>query len=147
MLDRQVPTTYVRMLLQASDQDMVGLLEETGLSEEYLRSHDYLNLEQVSQTIRNLAKYEPEPDWGLRLGQVLGVSAHGSLGFAALSAPTLAEGLGVFERFIGIRAPYVDFSASENEGGRYLLQIHDRHNDSAVKVLTPKRGLALRPEP
>ena len=133
MFDRRVPTTYVRMLLQASDQPMAKLLEGTGLTEEYLRHHDYVTFDQVQQTTRNLSLVEPEPDWALRLGQVLGVSAHGSLGFAALSASTLAEGLDVFVRFVGIRAPYISFEAIESDG-RYLLQIHDNVAIQGVRI-------------
>lgn len=133
MFDHRVPTTYVRMLLQASDQAMDTLLAGTDLNEEYLRTHDYLLFEQVGLITKNLSNNEPEADWALRLGQILGVSAHGSLGFAALSAPTLAEGLDVFVRFVVIRAPYVRFEAAEYNG-RYLLTIHDNVAIHGVRI-------------
>lgn len=44
-------------------------------------------------------------DWALAFGQQLNINSHGPLGFGALSAPTLRDGLDMLGHFARIRAP------------------------------------------
>lgn len=73
---------------------------------------DEIALGQILRQARNLAALLG-PGWGLELGRSLDAGAHGSLGVAAASAPTLADALSVLERFAHVRAPYFRLSSDE----------------------------------
>jgi AraC-like DNA-binding protein len=83
-----------------------------------------ITLGQQLEQIRCLNRLEP-PGWGLRLGSLLEVSTHGPVGFAAVSAPTLAEGIAVIERFAHVRTPYFRFE-SHRDARQYALAVDER---------------------
>src|SRR5262245_42058148 len=69
-----------------------------------------ITLGQQLQQIRNLNRLSP-PGWALQLGNRFEAATHGPLGFAAVSAPTLAESIAVIERFAHLRSPFFRFSS------------------------------------
>jgi AraC-like DNA-binding protein len=69
-----------------------------------------ITLGQQLQQIRNLNRLLP-PGWALQLGTRFEAATHGPLGFAAVSAPTLADSVAVIERFGHLRAPFFRFSS------------------------------------
>jgi AraC-like DNA-binding protein len=73
----------------------------------------------------NVMRLAAHPRWALDFGKQLNTNSHGPLGFAALSAPTLGEGMEVFGRFARIRAPYLGFDLLHDEQ-RLLLSINTR---------------------
>ncbi len=109
------PSTYTRLLLQRWPVAATTLLHGTGLVAGELPGRASISVDQQLQVFRNAGSLAGRLDWALDFGQQLNITSHGPLGFAALSAPTLGEGLDVFGRFARIRAPYVSFSARETE--------------------------------
>jgi len=105
------PVTYTRLLLQRWPGKGKAILRETGMRPAELPRLTAITAERQLQVLRNAMDLAGRPDWALDFGQQLGVSAHGPLGFAALSAPTLGEGLAVLARFARIRAPYLGFAS------------------------------------
>ena len=65
------------------------------------------------------------PGWGLRIGSRFEASTHGALGFAAVSAPTLGDGLLVIARYGHVRSPYFQFRSSR-DARRFALRIEER---------------------
>ena len=109
------PTTYTRLLLQRWPGKATALLRGTAMRASELPRLDAITAEQQLQVFRNAMDLAGRPDWALDFGGQLGVNAHGPLGFAALSAPTLGEGLEVFARFARIRAPYLGFASLQTD--------------------------------
>ncbi|MBT4522165.1 MAG: AraC family transcriptional regulator [Halieaceae bacterium] len=108
-----VPSTYAKILLQqplySSD-----LLSHSGLTAESLGASERITVAQQLQVFRNALLLAKTPEWGLKLGQRLNVNSHGPLGFAALCAPTIGDGLDVFVDFARTRAPYFHLLAERS---------------------------------
>lgn len=109
------PSTYSRLLLQRWPTAADRLLAETGLSPELLVRHGVITVSQQLQVFRNARALAARDDWALEFGRQLNINSHGPLGFAAISAPTLGEGVETLAAFARIRSPYVEFSAFERE--------------------------------
>src|SRR5262245_38530531 len=96
-----------------------ALREGTGVA---ARDHvGEITLGQQLQQVRNLNRLVPA-GWGLRLGRRFEVATHGPVGYAAVSAPTLADSLSVIARFAHVRAPY------------FRLQVHRADDRVALRV-------------
>ena len=68
---------------------------------------------------------QSEPDWGFRLGQQMSMASHGALGFGAVSAPTIRDGLIFLCRYLPIRASYVRATVEQRGSSLHLLMRHD----------------------
>lgn len=108
-----VPATYTRVLLQRQAGAEQRLLAGTGLLSENSSLPSEITVAQQLRVFRNAMEIARRPDWGVEFGKLLNISSHGPLGFAALSAPTLGEGLETLARFARIRAPYLNFRVRE----------------------------------
>ena len=119
--DLPTPATYTRVLLQSTPaKDRGKLLQLTNLREESLSSSDTIRADQQIQVFRNAQKMTTRPDWALALGSQLNINSHGSLGFAALSAPTLGKSLETLAAFARIRAPYLSFKFEKLQDKYYF---------------------------
>ncbi len=119
--DLPTPATYTRVLLQSTPaKDRARLLHLTNLHEEFLSSSSSIRADQQIQVFRNAQKMATRPDWALSLGDQLNVNSHGSLGFAALSAPTLGKSLETLAAFARIRAPYLSFKFEQSQDRFYF---------------------------
>ena len=108
-----VPATYTRVLLQRLAGAEDRLLSGTGLVAGNHPFPSEITVLPQLQVFRNAMSIAHRADWALEFGRLLNISSHGPLGFAALSAPTLGEGLRVLARFARIRAPYLNFRVRE----------------------------------
>lgn len=108
-----VPATYTRVLLQRLAGAEERLLAGTGLLPESSNLPAEITVSQQLLVFRNAMAIARRPDWAVEFGKLLNISSHGPLGFAALSASTLGEGLEVLARFARIRAPYLNFRVRE----------------------------------
>ena len=99
-----------------------ALREGTGVTAQERASE--ITLGQQLQQVRNLNRLV-SPGWGLRLGARFEVATHGPVGFAAVSAPTLADSIAVIARFSHVRAPYFRLR-SHRVAGRVALQVEER---------------------
>lgn len=114
------PSTYCRLMLRRWVDQGGELLEGSGLTPENLSRMSTVTVRQQLRVLANARRLAASPNWALDLGRELGINCHGSLGFAALSARTVAEGLDVFAQFTPIRAPYVALRCV-NADGRLTL--------------------------
>jgi AraC-like DNA-binding protein len=81
----------------------------------------------VGQQIRlllNVDRLHP-PGWSLDVAQVFDASTHGPVGFATVSAPTLADALATIARFAHVRMPVFRFE-SRRDAKRLALSVDER---------------------
>ena len=109
------PSTYSRLLVQRWPTATERLLAGTGLSPDVLVHHGVITVSQQLQVLRNARVLAGRDDWALDFGRQLNINSHGPLGFASISAPTLGAGIETLGAFARIRAPYLDFSAIEQD--------------------------------
>ena len=100
---------YFRLILRvfgADPQSRHLLLENTGVSErDLLNPAAEISLFQQVQQVENVNALCGE-GWALSQPELWNPTAHGALGVAVLSAPTLGEGLIVLQRYSHVRAPF-----------------------------------------
>ena len=120
-----MPSTYFELVMRAFGGapgiDTV-LREGTGVTSEVPGAE--ITLGQQLVQVRNANRLFA-PGWGLKLGRRFEPSTHGPVGFAALSAPTLGDGLAVVERFGHVRSPYFQFGSSR-DARRFALRVEER---------------------
>jgi AraC-like DNA-binding protein len=104
----RTPSTYTRLLLRRWPAETDALLAGTGLTAAAVSHAPHITAGQQLQVLGNARRLSGRPDWALEFGRQLNIHSHGPLGFAALSAPTLGEGLDVLAQFARIRSPYVN---------------------------------------
>jgi AraC-like DNA-binding protein len=130
-----VPTVYLRLVLDAcGPRDAAArreLLDGTGLPDPLLQSWPAAApQEALDRLLHNTALGRPA-GWHLALVPKLDAAVHGALGFAVLSAPTLAAALDVLLTYGGARLPFLAF-ALQPAGSRVRL------------VLAPARPAAMQ---
>lgn len=129
---------YFRLILRGfgdGETERAALLEGTGVGDEDLRNPaaDISVFQQVRQ-IEN-ASALCGPGWAISRPKLWDVPAHGALGVAVVSAPTLADSLNVFERYGHVRSPW--FKVSVRPRGREILM--------EVKITAPIETEQWRP--
>jgi AraC-like DNA-binding protein len=129
---------YFRLILRGfgdSVTERAALLEGTGVDEEDLRNPaaDISVFQQVRQ-IEN-ASALCGPGWAISRPRLWDVPAHGALGVAVVSAPTLADSLTVLERYGHVRSPW--FKVSLRPRGREMLM--------EIKITAPIETEQWRP--
>jgi AraC-like DNA-binding protein len=100
----------VRLILRALTDGVSAeeLLEGTGLAPAALAARDAtVSLSATRRLITNANRHFP-PGWHLPIVRRLDISAHGSLGFAAVTAPDVRSALAVLARHVTIRAPHIE---------------------------------------
>lgn len=120
-----MPSTYFELAMRefgGSAEAAAALCAGTGVTPDAPGGE--ITLGQQLQQVRNINRLQP-PGWGLRLGRRFEAVTHGPVGFAAVSAPTLATAIAVIEGYGHVRAPYFRF-ASRGDAGRFILEIHER---------------------
>lgn len=103
----RMPASYFQLVLRlcGTTQELRdAILDGTGVASETLAPGSDITLGQQLRQLRNVVRLLP-PGAGLAVGARFETSAHGALGFAAISASTLGAGLHVVERFCHVRNP------------------------------------------
>ena len=103
------PSTYSRILLQRWPGREADLLLGTDLSIDQVKREASITVAQQLGIFANAMRVAKNTTWALELADSLDISSHGPLGFAALSAPTLGDGIDVLAKFARIRAPYMNY--------------------------------------
>jgi AraC-like DNA-binding protein len=111
------PSTYAKVMLQRWRQQAGSLLLETGLNADNLVHQANITVLQQLQVFANAMRFAKRSDWALEFGKHLDINSHGPLGFAALSAPTLGDGIAVLEQFASIRSPYLNYRSIVSKDG------------------------------
>ncbi len=127
----EISSAYPRLILQSGLLPAGELLRGTGTSLEFLRSTDYIGWQILADILHNIGRYTGEADaWAARLGAQFSVSAHGSLGFAALSAPTLGAAFEALVEFYPSRVKAIKMELIQHHGV-YAICVSDVTGDGA----------------
>ena len=91
----ELSTAYARLILQSEVASPDALLAGCGISASELAGSEFIDAYELGAIFSNYDRCVADPAWTGRLGAQFNIAAHGALGFAALSAPTLGEALDV----------------------------------------------------
>lgn len=121
-----VPVNYVRNLLELIAElgvDTAKLLERVGLSkDEIYNPEPALRFEQFRRVMVGAREMTGDPALGLALGQQLTLTAHGLMGYAAISSADLGDTLRLMERYFRTRTRLcVPRLEPERDGVRFCL--------------------------
>ena len=115
-----IPSTYSRIAareLGLQERDLPRLLQGTGLPTDILLPGDETHIAgwQQLRVLDNAHRMLGSPEFGLRLGRQLQPSAHGPLGYLALSSPDLLTSFESLRDFLPTRIPFVslDFTLGD----------------------------------
>ena len=113
-----IPSSYSRIVareLSLMERDLPRLLQGTGLSSDVLLPGDETRLSgsQQLRILDNGQRILGSPDFGLRLGRRLDPSAHGPLGYLALSSPDLLTALESLRDFLPVRISLVSLQVKQ----------------------------------
>lgn len=123
---RAVPAVYPRLVLDAFGARDAPVRREilsgTGLPDPFLQAWPATVPREVfDRLLGNAARGRPA-GWHLGLVPKLDAAVHGALGFAVLSAPTLATAVDLLLTYGGMRVPFVTF-ALHPAGSRVRLSL------------------------
>ncbi len=124
----EVSSAYARMTVQAELMPVDRVLRGTGLTEADLAAQEFLPWQSLARMYRNVADEVEQADWGPMLGAQLNVAAHGPLGFAALSAPTLGDALEVMGTLYPVRLNTISVG-TELKQNRFFVYFDDLTDD------------------
>jgi len=126
----EISSAYARLTLQSKLMPVDELLEGTGVTADFLLSADYVDWRVLATMFRNIDRQEGlSPAWAAHLGGQFSASAHGSLGFAALSAPTLGAAVETLVEFYPSRVTAIATELKLQEG-YYVMSVHDVTGDA-----------------
>lgn len=99
----EVAAAYARLVLQSGVIRPATLLRGVDLTEQVVATQEFVAAAELAALFENYHQHVKDPTWTAKLGAQLNIAAHGPLGFAALSAPTLGEALDVMGEFLAVR--------------------------------------------
>lgn len=126
-----VSSAYIALLLRSQWLPTEQLCANTSLDADHISAQEYLNAEEVAQLFHNLDLFLDKPTWPIELGNRFGLTTHGPLGFAALSAPTLGAALKAFVDFHAVRVTGLSLNLHVM-GDRASLTIEDIVNQPPI---------------
>src|SRR5262245_10879293 len=124
----ELSAAYARLVLQSGVAPAEQLLHGVGLTEKVLAEMEFIEATDLAALFRNYDRCATDRARTARLGSQFNMAAHGPLGFAALSAPTLGEALEVMgtlsaSRTTAIRAELLATPT------HYALRVEDATGD------------------
>jgi AraC-like DNA-binding protein len=122
---RQFPADYAIVLVRSAQEQGFDLLERSTTSAAELEAHDYLPLSVYIELLERYTAVQTDPDWGFRLGQRLTMASHSALGFGAMTAPTIRDGLVFLARYLPTRTSYSTATIEQHGTSLHLLFRHD----------------------
>jgi AraC-like DNA-binding protein len=127
---KEISGAYARLTLQSQLLPVDELLKDTGVTADFLLSADYVDWRILATMFRNIDSQEGQsPAWAAHLGSQFSATAHGSLGFAALSAPTLGAAVEALVEFYPSRVTAIA-TELELQDGYYVMSVHDVTGDA-----------------
>jgi AraC-like DNA-binding protein len=115
-----LPLQYIRLIgeqLAGMGVDVARWLAESGRSGAWLRDvRSTLDFDGFRTLVHNAVSMSNEEAMGLLVGERLTVTTHGLLGYAVQSSATVQQTVEVFERFVGLRAPFLKVSSGQRAG-------------------------------
>ncbi len=138
------PTAYMLLLLElVADRggSREAVLARAGLPAQFgADSGSHLTIRQWSRAILAAMAEVGDAGIGYEFGLRMRPTAHGAMGFALMSAPTLGDALHLASRFLAMRTRGFRFSLS-TEGGQAVTTLDQ---GSPVVGLPPAEAQALR---
>ncbi len=95
---------YVLMALSLDFAPVEKVLAGTDLTIESIAGEETIAISDGIIIVKNLNQHSHTPNWAALLGNHLGITSHGPVGFAAISAPTVGKALTTFLEWFQIRA-------------------------------------------
>ncbi len=120
---------YARLTLQSGVAPAAELLRGVATTEEALADAEFIDATELGIVFRNYARCVNDCAWTARLGSQLSIAAHGPLGFAALSAPTLGAAMDVMGTLYASRNTAMTAWTCTTET-HYLLHVDDATGES-----------------
>lgn len=129
----ELSTAYARLILRSELLPPARALRGTGLTEQSLEREAFLPWQVFATLFDNLERERPGLGWAPVLGALFNINAHGPLGFAALSAPTLGAALEVLASLYPARTNAMRAGVEQVER-RYYLWLEDVTADEVFGV-------------
>jgi AraC-like DNA-binding protein len=129
----ELSAAYARLALQSGVAPASELLRGVGITEAELAEREFIDAADLAVLFRNYHRCAPDRGWTARLGSQFNMAAHGPLGFAALSAPTLGEALEIMGTL----------NASRNTAISAQLLATDSHYELRVEDVTGEPDFAI----
>lgn len=108
---------YPRLLLQSRMLSEPILIGDVPLTLEKLESMEFIDWEIQAALLTRVQDLSNEEDWAAMLGARFGISAHGPLGFAALSAPHIQAAFEVIADYLPVRTTAIHCRLATDENG------------------------------
>lgn len=122
---RRMPTSYAIVMYREALDRGVDLLADLPVGPHELESSEFMSLDHYLELLARYTALQDDPDWGFRLGDQFSMSAHGPVGFGAISAPTVRDGLIFLARYMPTRASYAQTSIELRGKALHILIRHD----------------------
>lgn len=120
-----LPVLYLRHIadqIGSHGGDIGQWLERSGLRESQLHDPSLsIPLPVFQQLVRDALLLSHEPALGLLVGERLGATTHGILGYAALNSGTIREALALVERYAGLRLSLLSVGHEEHRGDMRIV--------------------------
>lgn len=101
-----MPTDYAIVMQRAATEQGVDLLAGLDYDQAALEAREFMPLPDYIHVLERYTALQRPVDWGFRMGQQLTMANHGPLGFGAMCAPTIRDGLVFLCRYMPTRASY-----------------------------------------
>ncbi len=124
----ELSAAYARLVLQSGVDTPEALLHGTGLTAATVAEREFVDAAVLATIFRNYAACMEDSSWTVRLGSIFNIAAHGALGFAALSAPTLGQALDVMGTLTPSRNTVTRAETYATEK-YYVIEVGDRSGD------------------
>jgi AraC-like DNA-binding protein len=120
----ELSAAYARLALQSGVATPTELLQGVSITAEMLADMEFVDAADLAQVFRNYHHHVNDRAWTARIGSQFNIAAHGPLGFAALSAPTLGDSLDVIGTLYPSRNTAMTAKTFATDS-HYLLEIED----------------------
>jgi len=125
----EMSAAYARLALQSGVAPAAELLHGVTSTESALAEAEFIDAVQLGVLFRNYDRCIDDCAWTARLGSQFSIAAHGPLGFAALSAPTLGEAMDVMGSLYASRNTAMTAQTYATDT-HYLLRVDDATGES-----------------
>jgi AraC-like DNA-binding protein len=126
----ELSAAYARLALQSGVASAAELLRDLPITEASLAEMEFIDASTLAVLFQHYDQHAKDRAWTARIGSQFNIGAHGPLGFAALSAPTLGEAMDVMGTLYESRTTAMIARAYATQS-HYVLQIEDISGEPA----------------
>ncbi len=123
---QEMPTAYTIMMVRDALRQGENLLKGLNISMEVLEKNEYFPLVDYLVVLDRYTRWNDQEDWAFSFGHRLGIATHGALGFGAMSARTIKEGLGLLTRYLSTRICHTQAKLTEVDDAVIIIFDIDR---------------------